>query len=270
MPPQPRGNQPPRDLREIARLVAENPTVGKKFLRSRAMRSHRRAVQSKGAAASYAAAGAKKLVSFGFGQIPVPVVGSVLDKAWGFANEKAREMRLAHNMGIATSDTDKVKFSLKAIGGEMADLDHHRWKIAHAIEQCNKAESDQARPACDQVVRLWAKRKYLSLRVQKLRVCLVAMRGVIDATEAWLESVEKTGSLKTEQELTQQAAPYLTNLKQADHTDCRDEFCTFGTKDWTTKRSVPTSDFSQFFIKAVGEVSAVGLDDPVGDALGEI
>ena len=270
MSPQPRPGQAPRDLREIARSVAENPTVGKRILRSRAMRSHRRAVQSKGAMASYALSGLQKVVSFGFGQIPVPVVGNVADKAWSYANDKAREARLGHNRAMAVSSSDKVKFSLKAIGGEMADLDNHRWKIAHAIEQCNKAEADQSRPPCDQVVRLWAKRKYLTRRIEKLEANLLAMQGVIDATKEWLEEVKASGNLKTEQELTQQASSHLQNLRNADHGEGREEFCMFGTKSWTSQKSVPTSEFADFFVKAAGEVSAAALTDPVGDALGEI
>ena len=47
------------------------------------------------------------------------------------------------NVSMNVPNDEKVKFSLKAIGGDMASLDRFRWKIAHAIEQCNKAESAQ-------------------------------------------------------------------------------------------------------------------------------
>lgn len=270
MSPQPtRPNQAPRDLREIARIVAENPTVGKKILRSRAMRSHRRAVQSKGAAASYALKGVQKVVSFGFGQIPVPVVGSVLDKAWGVANDAARKARLGHNKAMAVSPADQVKFKLKSLGSEMGDLDSHRWKIAHAIEQCNKAEADTTRPPCDQVVRLWAKRKYLTHRIVKLEMMLTAMQAVIDVTRAWLDDVKASGNLKTENELTQAVAPHLRALQGADHSECREEFCVYGTKDWTKKTSVASTEFNDFF-KKVGDVAEVAFGDPLGDALGEL
>jgi hypothetical protein len=263
-------NQPPRDLRVIAQQVAEHPTLAKKVLRSKALGSHRRAVQSKGAAASYAVKALQKVVSFGFGQIPVPAVGSVLDKAWGFAGDKARDYHLDRHTGMAVSPADKVKFELKAIGGRMANLDRSRWKIAHAIEQCNKAEADQKHAPCDRVVRLWAKRKYLDLRIEKLKVDLATMQGVITATEDWLKTVEAGGSIKTEQELTQAAGSHVASLKNADHSECRNVYCMYGTKDWTSQKSVPTSGLAKHFMQISGEVTALAAGDPVSDALGEI
>lgn len=263
--------QSPRDLQQIAKTVVSNPTVGKKILHSAFFDPHRRAVQSKGAFASYAAAGVKKGVSIALGQIPVPLVGAILDKAWTAANEAIRvKLHQNHITPVATNE-EKVKFELKDLGNDVGDWDRYRWKIAHAVEQYNKV-TDQVRQGissapCDTWIRVWAKYYYLAARVAKLRASVEAMRAVLKETDEWLDGVEKAYSTNQ----TQLQALYdkdVNGLKTMQvHDTCADTKCMFKQGMWTSKGNVPTSDAANFFIAATSKVVNVLLDDPISDAV---
>jgi hypothetical protein len=263
-------NQAPRDLHEIAKTVIANPTVGKKVLHSSFLSPHRRAVQSKGAFASYALGGLKKGVTIALGQIPVPMVGSLLDKAWTAANDKIRA-KLHKNHINAVNTEEKVKFRLKELGNDVGDWDRYRWKIAHAVEQFNKVSAEVQKgidsAPCDTWVRVWAKYEYLASRIAKLRVSVEAMRATLDACDEWLDSVEQACTTK-EPQIRAMYDKDVAQLKLMQvHDTCSDTKCMFKKGQWTAKANVPTSSMADFFIKATSTTLDIVADDPIGDAV---
>ena len=263
-------NQSPRDLQQIAKTVVANPTIGKKIRHSSFLSPHRRAVQSKGAFASYAFGGIQKGISIALGQIPVPVVGSLLDKAWTAANERVRS-KLHKNHMNAVNTEEKVKFRLKELGSEVADWDRYRWKISHAVEQFNKVSAavqqgiDSA--PCDTWVRVWAKYEYLASRIAKLRVSVEAMRGTLDACDEWLNSVEQFVASKEPQIKSMYDKDVAQLRRMQVHDTCADTKCMFKMGQWTSKSTVPTSSMADFFIKATSTTLDIVADDPIGDAV---
>jgi hypothetical protein len=263
--------QSARDLQQIAKSVVANPTVGKKVLHSSFFDPHRRAVQSKGAFGSYVASGVKKGVSIALGQIPVPAVGMILDKAWSAANDAIRtKLHQNHITSVATTE-EKVKFELKEIGSDVADWDRYRWKIAHAVEQYNKV-TNEVRQAissapCDTWVRVWAKYYYLASRIAKLRASVEAVRAILKEVDEWLEGVEKSYS-STQAQIQGLFDKDVAGLKIMQvHDTCSDTKCMFKQGQWTAKANVPTSDAANFFIAATSKAVSVMLDDPISDAV---
>jgi hypothetical protein len=262
---------PARDLKKIAELVLGNPSVGKRILHSKFLSSHRSGVQSTGAAASYVASGVQKGVSAGLGAIPVPVVGSVIDKAWTAACEALRKHLHAGHIGGSATPEERVKFELKEIGDTVGDWDRYRWKITHAVEEYNKATKDiqLANAPCDTWVRIWVKYLYLEKRVRLLRASVEAVRGVLNQTEAWLATVETsyhTAGKQIESQYVQSVEQLKAGGMQA-HEKCSDTKCMFKKAEWTSSRLVPTSDAAKYLVKGVTVVANVFGDDPIGDAI---
>lgn len=263
--------KPAKNLQQIGASVAVNPTIGKRVRHSKIVSPFRRAGQSPGALASAAAGAVQKGVSVAFGQIPVPLVGSVLDKAWGLLGDKLRDYHVAGHLKGNPSNEDKVKFELKAIGGAVADWDNYRWKVNHAAEQYNKAAAQFSETAtkapCDAWVRVWAKFYYLISRVDKLRESVEAVRAICDATDEWLITVE-TNAKKGHEELKKQYDKEVAMLKQMQvHDTCSEDKCMFKTGSYVAKANVPTSGTALFLIKGVSEISKLALSDPLSTAV---
>jgi hypothetical protein len=262
--------QSPRNLEEIAQSVVAHPTVGKKFLHSSVFAPHRRAVQSKGAAASYALGGLKKLGSIALAQIPVPAVGAIVDKAWVACAEALRAKHHKNHVAYPVDLAEKVKFELKDLGKDVEQWDNHRWKVSHAAEQYNKAaqgalKSMETAP-CDTWVRVWAKYLYLGKRIGRLRASIDAMRAVLLEMDAWLDSVEQSYDA-THTQLKAQYDKDVTQLKTMQaHDTCSDVKCMFKSGQYTKLASVPTSDAANFLIKAAATVAAA-VGDPTSDLI---
>ncbi len=262
---------PARDLEKIAKTVVENPTIGKTVLRSTALASIRSSIQSKGAFASAAATGVRKGVSLALGQIPVPMVGSVLDAAWSKACDVLRSKMHGKHVDCPVNAADKVKFELKEIGSQVEDWDRYRWKISHAVEEYNKASAEAlkgiASAPCDTWVRVWAKFLYLGSRIQKLRESVEAMRAILKEVDDWLVSVE-TSYEAAHKQVESQYQKDVAQLKTMQvHDTCSDTKCMFKKGQWTSSMSVPTSDAAKFFIKAAATTVAIVGDDPIGNAV---
>jgi len=264
-------NQQAKNLQQIGASVAANPTIGKKIRHSGSLSPFRRAVQSKGAFASATAGAIKKGVSVAFGQIPVPGVGMVLDKAWGIMGDKLREHHISSHLKAPADPADKVKFELKAIGGMVADWDSYRWKVNHAVEQYNKAAGEFSQVAtkapCDAWVRMWAKFYYLLSRVNKLREGVEAVRAVCDATDEWLTSVENNVKNAHEQIKVQYNKEVLQLKQMQVHDTCSSSKCMFGTSNYTDQANVPTSGAALFMIKGASTVTKAVMSDPLGDSV---
>lgn len=263
-------HQSQRDLVEIAQSVVAHPTVGKKILHSKFLSPHRRAVQSPGAFASYAAGAVKKGVSIALSQIPVPLVGSILDKAWDACTAALRAKHHANHVAYPVNLTDKVKFELKDLGGEVGNWDGYRWKVTHAVEQYNKAAQAAmqgiATAPCDTWVRVWAKYIYLGSRIGKLRASIEAMRAVLLEMDVWLDSVEQSYAA-TQTQIKTQYDKDVTQLKTMQvHDSCSDVKCIFKQGQYTKQASVPTSDAATFLIKATSTTLAA-MGDPTADLI---
>jgi hypothetical protein len=258
-------HQSKKNLQEIGASVAANPTIGKRVRHSKHLSPFRRAGQSKGAFASATAGAVKKGVSIAFGQIPVPGVGMVLDKAWTLLAEKLRAYHVAEHIKGAPDNADKVKFELKAIGGAVADWDNYRWKVNHAAEQYKKAAAEFSETAteapCDSWVRVWAKFYYLISRVDKLRESVEAVRAICDATDEWLTDVE-TSIKREHQQIKAQYDKEKVQLGQMQvHDTCSDDKCMFKQGSYMAKASVPTSGVALYMIKGASTVAAMAMDD---------
>ncbi len=247
----------PRDLVDLAQDYATNPSILKKSLRSKAFSSMRRGYNAPGsAAASIAAKAGGVMIS----KIPVPIVSDILvlawDKAAGVLRSKSHESKLGKP---DVSQSDKIKFSLKELGGTVGDWDNYRWKITHAVEQVNK-QTDEAKKMesapCDQWVKLLAKRLYLKKRIGKLRASVVSVQALCNATLEWLDKVE-TDVQSNEMSTAALYNQDIMQLKKMAHEGCTDEFCMHSNKKWTSKRAVPTSDAAAFLIKVAGTASDV-------------
>jgi hypothetical protein len=241
------------------------------MLRSKFISPFRSAVQSKGAAASFVGGAIQKGVSLALGQIPVPVVDKLLDKAWNTLCEVIRTKGHKLHLDYPSNLGEKVKFELKEIGGEVEDWDRYRWKIAHAIEQYNKTSSEVERgissAPCDTWVRVWAKYYYMNSRIGKLRESVEAMRAILLEVDTWLDKVEDDVS-RYHPRVESQYQKDLIHLKTMQvHDTCSDTKCMFKQGQWTSKANVPTSGAAKFFIKAASTAIDSVSGDPIGDAV---
>jgi hypothetical protein len=250
----------PRDLEELAKEYSANPSIWKKMLHSNFILPERRAIQSKGAAASAFASVAQKGISFAFKEIPLPVLNTVLSNAWDVACKKIREKVNQYKISTyGISEEEKVKFELKDIGNEVAKLDGYRWKIKHAIDQYNKVvkEADtMASQPCDRWVATLVKLKYLNKRIDKLRSSIEMIKATCEETEKWLVEVEKEYKKTADniKPLMESDIDKLKNFAGA-HETCTEIFCMYKDKKWLESKAVPTSDASKFLIKGVGIAS---------------
>ena len=263
--------QSARDLQEIGKTVAANPTIGKRVLHSSFLSSHRSAVQSKGAFGSYVAAGVQKGVSIALNHIPVPALGGLLDKAWTAACKKIRSKTHERHVHYPANPGDKVKFELKEIGSQVEDWDRYRWKVAHAVEQYNKVCGEVMqginKAPCDTWVRVWAKYYYLGSRIGKLRESVEAMRAICEEVDGWLDTVEQAYGA-SQQQIKAQYDKDVTQLKTMQvHDTCSDTKCMFKQGQYTSGATVPTSDGAMFFIKAASAAVTIVADDPISDAV---
>ena len=263
--------QSPRDLQEIAKTVVANPTVGKKILHSSFLSSHRSAIQSKGAFASYVASGVQKGVSIALNQIPVPLVGSILDKAWTAACEAIKSKVHEKHINYPGNLGERVKFELKEISSQVEDWDRYRWKVSHAVEQfnkvCTEVQKGISSAPCDTWVRVWAKYYYLGSRIGKLRESLEAVRAILLETDIWLDSVEKSYATAHSQIETQYNKDVAMLKTMQVHDTCSDTKCMFKQGQWTSSMNVPTSETAKFFIKGASTIVNVLGDDPLSDAV---
>lgn len=265
-------HQSQRDLVEIAQSVVANPTIFKKALRSGFAMPHRKAVQSKGALASYAMGGVKKAGAIALTFIPVPAVGSVLTKAWDVADQAIRAKLHANHVKAPANLGEKVKFELKDLASEVENWDGYRWKVAHAVEQYNTAAQGAMQgidsAPCDTWVRVWAKYLYLGSRIAKLRASIEAMRAVLLEVDVWLDSVEQSYA-STQTQLKAQYDKDVAQLKTMQvHDSCSDVKCMFKQGQYTKQASVPTSDAAQHFIKITSNVMT-SIGDPTADIIAE-
>ena len=257
----------PRDLVEIATNYADHPSMGKILRHSKYASPFRRAFQSPGAFLSAVGRGVQHLGGILIKEIPLPVLNTLLEKAWAKAAEALRDKtyhdKLKH---YNLSSKDKVKFELKRLGQEVENWDRYRWKVDHAVKQYNltvkEAEAMAASP-CDRWVRVLAKRKYLGKRIDKLRVSVEAVKAVCEETLEWLSRVEKDyedthTKLKP---LFEDDVRKLKNFAGA-HETCSKEFCMYKDSEWTHKKSVPTSTAAQWFIKGAAVASDIVGREP--------
>lgn len=262
-----------RDLYAIAHTVAENPTVGKTLLHSRAFSPFRRAVQSSGAFASGLGKAAQKGASLAIGKIPIPVLNKILDNAWNKFADGLREKSHSQNLRVAVTQHDKVKFSLKGLGDQVASWDRYRWKVDKALENYDKAATEameMTSSPCDKWVRLWVKHLYLTNRIRKLRESVLAVQAVAEVTSEWLKTVEAKHSthftgLKLEYDKQVKLLAQFAGV----HETCSDEFCMFKNSKWTEKRTVPTSSVALFFVKHGKDVMDVFGNEKVADSATE-
>ncbi len=256
----------PQDLVELAEEYVNNPSIGKRIRRSRALAGIRRGVHKPGVTWLNMSA---KGIGFGISKIPVPILNDLLKAAWTATvkNLKAHSHKTA--LGGSPSTADRVKFELKELGDTVGQWDRYRWKIAHAIEEVNKQVEEckkMTNAPCDLWVKLLAKRMYLVKRVAKLRVSVVAVQEICHVTLTWLDQVEQNLELN-EQKTEQIFKKDVAQLKRfaGAHGGCSPEFCMHQARTPSMRRSVPVRDWSRWLVSATGTVTSnmAGEVDPI-------
>ena len=210
-------------------------------------------------------------------KLPVPVISSILSKAWDTACDYIRDQDHEMQKDFAYRSGDlknQVKFELKALGGQVKSWDNYRWKIAKATENYNKAidkmHAMESGP-CDRWVRVIAKRKYLRKRIMKLRTSVIAVQAVCAVTLQWLDKVDADVKandpiLKTQYEDDVR----MLKAYAGAHETCSESFCMYKDLSWRSRRVVPTSSMALFFSSAAGSVSSATLDLGVSETEGAI
>ncbi len=113
-----------------------NKSVAMRIKHSPKLHALRSALSSKGSAASKGAAVGTMLLRLGISAIPIPSIAtSLINVAQQAIEKKVRSHLHQKRLGGATTDEEKVKFSLKTLSVE--DLDRYRWKLKEAFEQLN-------------------------------------------------------------------------------------------------------------------------------------
>ena len=185
------------DIFVYAAKCVENKGVLARIGHSAKLHSARSATASKGSAASKVGA----LVGAGLratvNAIPIPVVGGLIG-ALEQKVEKAIKSKLhSRNLGKATTNTDKVKFTLKELSVE--ELDRYRWKVSDAITEFNKlvathpanfAKKQAAHATCDAFLDLALAAEQVNRRVKKLKEACLGIMGAIQITSQWIEECE--------------------------------------------------------------------------------
>lgn len=261
--------QSTRDLQDIAKSVVANPSITKKALHSSFMAPFRSAANSKGSFGSKVAAPmVQKGVSLALSKIPIPVLNSLLEKAFDAACKAVKKKLHESHIKAPQNLAEKVKFELKDIADQFKDWDHYRWKVSHAAEQYNKVTSDVLTgintAPCDTWVRVWAKYYYLGSRIAKLRASVEAVRAILLEVDIWLDSVEQSYDT-TQQQVESQYNKDVAQLKVMQvHDTCSDDKCMFKQGQYNKA----PSNVEEFFIKVASKgASAVGGDDPIGKAI---
>ena len=184
------------DLYKYARDVADHKTVWQRIAHSPALHTTRSAISSGGSAlsktiklAGVAGQGACRL-------IPIPVLGSFVETAVKYLEEKGRGKYLKGRAEHATPGEQKVKFDLKELSLE--EMDRYRWKVHQSVTALNtavqhmnetfqKAESDHA--ICAAYVELAIAAEQASRRIEKLNDKCFAVAGVMKETMDWLQQL---------------------------------------------------------------------------------
>ncbi|HMQ02921.1 MAG TPA: hypothetical protein PKD26_03320 [Pyrinomonadaceae bacterium] len=114
-----------------------NKSVAARIKHSPKLHALRSALSTKGSAMSKGAAVGTMLLRLGISAIPIPSIAtSLINVAQQAVEKKIRSHLHQRSLGKATTDEEKVKFTLKELSVE--DLDRYRWKLKEAIDQLNQ------------------------------------------------------------------------------------------------------------------------------------
>lgn len=127
------------DVWKYAAAKVSNKGILSRVAHSGRFHGIRSAVNSKGSFGSKALGALTAVGRASLGLIPIPVIGSLIATAQSAIEGKVRTyLHKKHTEGkVASSDPEYVKFSLKEASVE--DLDRYRFKVEHAVAECNKA-----------------------------------------------------------------------------------------------------------------------------------
>lgn len=122
---------------DYAAQRVSNKSVATRIKHSPKLHAFRSALSSKGSAMSKGAAVGTMLLRLGISAIPIPSIAtSLINVAQQAVEKKLRSHLHQKSLTLATSDEEKVKFTLKELSVE--DLDRYRWKLKEAMEQLNQ------------------------------------------------------------------------------------------------------------------------------------
>jgi hypothetical protein len=176
-----------------ANAEVNNKSMGDQIAHSGIFHSFRSAWTNKGTSGVSKGVGA--LVGVGklfLAAIPVPIVGAIVGATVDAINGKLRSARHEHNLGKATSDEEKAKFSIKELTVE--NLYRYRWKLSHAFEelQAGVTAYNNSSQSCDDMYEFALLYEQLERRKVRLNDELQKFKNVIDYVDAWKAEVQRT------------------------------------------------------------------------------
>jgi len=185
----------PANLFAYAKQCVDNKTVLQRIGHSAKLHSARSAINSKGSALSKAGSLVGVGIRLVFNQMPVPVVGSLLGALEKAVEVRIRSARHKSNLSGATTDEDKVKFTLKELSVE--ELDRFRWKVVEAIKDLNEAvggfqanfdKKSQEAARCDAYLDLATAVMQAERRIDKLKEAVMGLMAALKMTVDWVET----------------------------------------------------------------------------------
>lgn len=220
----------PRDLWDIGRKVAYNPSWGKRILHSSFADPFRRKSVSR-----IGTMVIKGAITF----IPVPaiakdIISTAVEKGLQFARKKQLEYK--KNKHQTGDMAHKVKWGWKDL--DLEDMDRYRWKVKHAADMLKEAVDTLIQNApvtasiCNDVVRAISKKEYLDKRIQKIREQLEITTQLCTLTDQWLTQIEQWVQTNNYQEILESFARVAQQLPDNDeqHMKCDKEYCAHGDK----------------------------------------
>ena len=193
--PEPPGNRPEAtEIWAFAKVIAESPEVKQKIWHSKALVKLRRAFGSPKRASTTVVKGLGQAVTWGFKQIPVPVLKDLLATLSDAASAAIRSAKHKHNVNKGGDDTaTKVKYMWKHF--DVKEMDRYRWKVTNCLENINKLaaklSADQEKPTLGKLQSLAYEYNYAFTRVRKLNDRCDLIQAAVDLTRSWLNDVER-------------------------------------------------------------------------------
>lgn len=181
---------------DYAAQRVNNKSVAMRVKHSPKLHALRSALSTKGSAMSKGAAVGTMLLRLGISAIPIPSIAtSLINVAQQAVEKKVRSHLHKRSLTAATTDEDKVKFTLKEL--DVGDLDRYRWKLKEAIEQLNQkvsgidgvyaAKQKEAKP-CDSWLEL---AEALAQAERRYNILMLSAGGLRDAMVECLKWADK-------------------------------------------------------------------------------
>lgn len=181
-----------RDIWKYTQELVDNKSVLSRIGHSATLHSARSAISSPG---SFGSKAANLMLTAGKGllkAIPVPGVPALIEVIADKANEAARKYLHGQNLEAAKAagdEVNRIKFEIKEL--TVDEMDRYRWKVTEAMQELNRNISEMGTlppgaPCCDKYLEIVTACQQAQRRIDKLRVKVGTIRGLMDSIDTWL------------------------------------------------------------------------------------